>query len=146
MPTKSASFLTKMSAQTHQSSNIVPTAATTTARPHPLLSITGPEITKASAIIRKIVEDTDAANGTETKLRFKNISQHEPPKALLLPYLNAEAAGVPANQRPFVPRCVDVVWATNNERDVYETTVSLDTSTVVSQSKALPGQHSSLDR
>lgn len=143
---KSAIVLTKMSAQTYQSSNIVPATAIITARPHPLHSINGPEIIKASAIVRKIVEDNDAANGTETKLRFKNISQHEPPKALLLPYLNAAAAGVPASQRPFVPRCVDVVWATNNERDVYETTVSLDTSTVVSQSKALPGQHSSLDR
>jgi primary-amine oxidase len=113
-------------------------------RAHPLHSITGSEILKASAIIRKLVEDSNIASSST--LRFKNVSQHEPPKALLLPYLNAEALGVPPSQRPFVPRCADVVWTIHNEREVYETTVSLDTRTVVSQSKALPGQHSSLDR
>lgn len=111
-------------------------------RAHPLHSITAAEITQASTIIRKLVEEADLTG----KLRFKNISQTEPPKALLLPYLDAEAAGVPVNERSFVPRCVDVIWAINNERDVFETTVSLDTNTTVSQSKALPGQHSSLDR
>ncbi|KAL1297654.1 hypothetical protein AAFC00_006209 [Neodothiora populina] len=116
------------------------------ARPHPLHSITASEVSAASAIVRELVQQSDKANGTQSKLRFKNISQHEPPKSILLPYLDAEASGIPVDQRPFVPRCVDVVWAINNERDIYETTVSLDAKTVVSQSKALPGQHSSLDR
>lgn len=125
----------------------IPSSATLAAvRPHPLHSITDAEITSASSIIRKVVEETDTANGTQSKLRFKNISQHEPPKSLLLPYLDAEAAGVPAKQRPFMPRCVDVIWTINNERDIFESTVSLDSGTIVSQSKTLPGQHSSLDR
>ena len=115
-------------------------------RSHPLHSITDTEIRQASAIVREILNKNDSISGSQGSLRFKNISQHEPPKVLLLPYLDAEAAGVPASQRPFVPRCVDLIWTLNNERDVFETTVSLDTRTVVSQSKTLPGQHSSLDR
>lgn len=115
-------------------------------RPHPLRSITDAEIKQASAIVKKAVQETELGKTTNSKLRFKNISQHEPPKAILLPYLDAEAAGVPASQRPFVPRCVDVIWAINNERDVFDFTVSLDSNTVVAQSRTLPGQHSSLDR
>lgn len=129
----------------HQRS--IPSSATSAAvRPHPLHSITDAEIINASAIVRKVVEEADATNGTQSKLRFKNISQHEPPKSLLLPYLDAEALGVSAKQRPFVPRCVDVIWTINNERDIFESTISLDSGTIVSQSKTLPGQHSSLDR
>lgn len=125
----------------------IPSSAISAAvRPHPLHSITDAEITGASAIVRKVVQEIDATNGTQSKLRFKNISQHEPPKSLLLPYLDAEAAEVPTEQRPFVPRCVDVIWTINNERDIFESTVSLDSGTIVSQSKTLPGQHSSLDR
>lgn len=115
-------------------------------RPHPLHSITGSEISRASAIITDLVSKDDTARGTQSKLRFKNISQHEPPKALLLPYLDAEAAGVPIDQRPFVPRLVDVIWTTDNERNVVESTVSMDSNTVVGQTKAAQGQHSSLDR
>lgn len=118
----------------------------TQGRSHPLHSVTAQEISRASAIIKDFVRKDDAARGIESKLRFKNISQHEPPKALLLPYLDAEAAGVPVDQRPFVPRLVDVIWTTDNERNVIESTVSMDSNTVVGQTKAAHGQHSSLDR
>ncbi|GAB7352695.1 hypothetical protein MBLNU459_g3054t1 [Dothideomycetes sp. NU459] len=104
------------------------------------------EIGRASAIVKEFVLKNDTLRDVPNKLRFKNISQHEPPKALLLPYLDAEAAGVPVNQRPFVPRLIDVIWTTDNERNVTESTISLDSNTVVAESKAAYGQHSSLDR
>ena len=116
------------------------------ARPHPLHSITSTEIAKAAALLKSILSKRDAVEGITSKLRFKNISIQEPPKALLLPYLDAEAAGVPIDQRPFVPRCVAVVWSSNNERNVVESVVSLDAGCEVDQTRATYGQHSSIDR
>lgn len=124
-----------------------PTRVTSTViRQHPLHSITAAEIKHASAIISKLVQKDDEKNATQSKLRFKSISQSEPPKALLLSYLDAEARGVPTSERTFVPRYVDLIWSIDNDRNVFDTTVSLDTGTVVSQSRTLPGQHGSLDR
>lgn len=113
------------------------------ARPHPLHSITASEISHAAWILTKILKDK---NGPEFRFRFKNISISEPPKALLLPYLNAEAAGTPPQLRPYVPRCVDLVWTYDNERNLCESKVSLETQEEVRRVVALPGQHSPLDR
>lgn len=93
---------------------------------HPLIPLDGQEIARASAIVRNILRGQ--AEILET-LRFKNISLHEPPKALLLPYLNAEKEGVPVHARPFVPRCAAVVWTAQNEQILCETIVSLDSGT-----------------
>lgn len=113
------------------------------ARPHPLHSITAPEITQAASTLKAILRER---HGESFTFRFKNISIHEPPKALLLPYLDAEAAGTPLHQRPFVPRCVDIVWSADNERTLCQSTISLDTLTEIDRIKAEKGQHSSLDR
>ena len=109
-------------------------------RCHPLHFITPFEISIASSIVK------DALKSAGTSIRFKNISIHEPPKALLLPYLNAEAQGVSIRERPFVPRCLDVIWSSGNERKTTESVVSLDSNTIVDQSNALSGQHGPLDR
>lgn len=113
------------------------------ARSHPLHPITAPEITQAASALKAIVRER---HGESFAFRFKNISIHEPAKALLLPYLDAEAAGIPLKQRPFVPRCVDVVWSSDNERTVRQSTISLDTLTEIGRIEAEKGQHSSLDR
>lgn len=110
---------------------------------HPLRPISPTEISRASAILKDILAKK---HGEDFSFRFKNVSIREPPKALLLPYLDAEAKGVPAGERPFVPRCVDVVWTSSNERTLCESTISLDTSTELKRSIATHGQHSSLDR
>ncbi|ORY59986.1 copper amine oxidase 1 [Pseudomassariella vexata] len=115
-------------------------------RPHPLQLISADEVTKASAIVRSIAEKQGVAIGTKSGLRFKNISLHDPPKALLLPYLDAEAAGVPAADRPFVPRLILAIWSYDRESRVVESVVSLDSGTEVAQSQTAKGQHGSIDR
>ncbi|KAF9879587.1 hypothetical protein CkaCkLH20_03130 [Colletotrichum karsti] len=112
-------------------------------RTHPLRPITAAEITQASGVLRSILTKK---HGEEFSFRYKNVSIREPPKALLFPYLEAEAQGVPPEQRPFVPRCVDIVWTASNERTLCESTISLDSSTELKRSIATHGQHSSLDR
>ena len=113
---------------------------------HPLHIITDDEVSRASAIVTKLVQEQDKADGTKTHIRFKNISLHEPPKALLLPYLDAEAAGKPLPERPFVPRCVDVIWSSENERKITESIVSMDSNAEVGRMHAAYGQHGPIDR
>ena len=73
---------------------------------HPLQLLSDAEIHSASNILLNHVRKEDEKSGRVTKVDFKNISIHDPPKALLLPHLDAEAAGIALDQRPFVPRCV----------------------------------------
>ncbi|KAF2809239.1 uncharacterized protein BDZ99DRAFT_521680 [Mytilinidion resinicola] len=72
-------------------------------RPHPLQIITDQEISRARIIVENLAQEQSASGDNATRVRYKSISLHEPPKALLLPYLNAEAAGEPKSERPFVP-------------------------------------------
>ena len=111
-------------------------------RPHPLHMITEHEIMRARAIVTRMASQQ---LGPEVKVRFKSISLHEPPKALLLPFLDAEAAGKPFADRPFVPRCIAIVWSTDNERHVAESIISLDTGTEVVRDEAAHGQHGFID-
>ena len=120
--------------------------AVTFTQPHPLHIITDDEISRASAIVTRLVKEQDKADGTKTHIRFKNISLHEPPKALLLPYLDAEAAGRPPSERPFVPRCVGVIWSPENERKITESIVSMDSNTEVGRIHTAYGQHGPIDR
>lgn len=79
-------------------------------------------------------------------LWIKHVALHEPPKALLLPYLDAESAGFPPESRPYVPRLVSVIYTTNDGRDLFESVVSLDTGTEVGLEQASKGQYSNIDR
>ncbi|KAI9703925.1 MAG: hypothetical protein M1820_005707 [Bogoriella megaspora] len=107
---------------------------------HPLHPVTGDEISRASNIVKRTFRDVDG------DIHFKNISLHEPPKAFLLPYLDAEAAGSTPSERPFVPRCLSVTWSSHNERQLTESIVSLDTGLLEGQTTAAHGQHGSIDR
>lgn len=113
---------------------------------HPLHLLTAEEIRSARSIL--LQRFTQDKNDTEadTKIHFKNISLHDPPKALLLPYLDAEANGTPSAHRPYVPRCVDIIWSTDNGRKVAESTVSLDANKVINEFYAKRGQHGPNDR
>lgn len=115
-------------------------------RPHPLQLVTPSEVSLGSSVVRKLVHDRDAANGTTTRFRFKSISLHDPPKALLLPYLDAEANGVAPSQRPYVPRCLEIIWSANNESVVTESIISLDARQEIAHTVAGAGQHGSNDR
>ena len=113
-------------------------------RVHPLIGLSAVEITRAGSILsKKIQHDSDNANKS---IRFKHISLQEPPKALLLPYLDAESVGVNVDQRPFVPRCAQIWYTEPNGTQLQESCVSLDTGTVVSTLAAKKGQHAPLDR
>lgn len=113
-------------------------------RKHPLHNITPDEISQASSLASRCLREREKDNSL--RIRFKNISLSEPPKALLLPYLDAEAAGVAPRDRPYVPRCVEVVYAFHNEQKFGHLVVSLDSQTEVDFKPALKGQHSSMDR
>ena len=113
---------------------------------HPLHLLTADEIRSASSILLQHVQQESKAAEQDLNIHFKNISLHDPPKALLLPYLDAEANGTPVHQRPYVPRCVDIIWSTGNGRRVTESTVSLDANKIVTETHAAKGQHGPNDR
>ena len=113
---------------------------------HPLRFLTEEEIRSVSSILLNQCQKDDKSTGQLAKIHFKNISLHEPKKQFLFPYLEAEAKGVPPGQRPYVPRCVDIIWSTNNGRQVTESTISLDSKTIVDQTHARKGQHGPNDR
>jgi len=113
----------------------------TMTRPHPLNFLSAEELSQASAILKRILADQNIQN-----FRFKNVSLKEPPKALLFPYLEAEATGMPVSQRPFVPRLVEIGWSIDNERKLNESIMSLDSNSEVRRISAKHGQHSSFDR
>jgi primary-amine oxidase len=113
-------------------------------RIHPLKGLTSDEIKYAAAILTKIqqAKSRDSARS----VRFQHITLSEPPKALLLPYLDAENAGVTLSKRPWVPRCARITWSQLNERRDCETIVSLDTELEVAHLDAKAPQHHGLDR
>lgn len=96
--------------------NITSTTTPTTTRSHPLLNLNPDEIRTASRIISRVVHEK---RGSKCSIRFKSISLRESPKALLLPYLDAESAGVPVGSRPFVPRLVEVVYTIGDGREFF---------------------------
>jgi primary-amine oxidase len=113
-------------------------------RPHPLHNITPAEIGRASQIVTSILQE---GHGPSYAIYFKHIYLSESPKALLMPYLDAESEGVPAEQRPYVPRLAGVVYHTvDNPREFFEIIVSLDSETEVELRLPRKGQHSSFDR
>ena len=117
-----------------------------TSQCHPLRLLDDDEIRTASSVLLQHIQQLDGNSGKRTKVHFKSVSLHDPAKALLFPHLEAEAAGIPYTQRPYVPRCVDIIWSTDSQRKVTESTVSLDTKTVVEQTHTNRGQHGPNDR
>ncbi|KAL1965866.1 hypothetical protein VTN77DRAFT_4999 [Rasamsonia byssochlamydoides] len=114
------------------------------ARPHPLHNITPSEIRRASQIVTRILQEK---NGPSYEIYFKHIYLYDPPKALLMPYLDAESDGVPAAQRPFVPRLAGVIYhELGNPREFFEIIVSLDSGTELELRTPKKGQHCSFDR
>lgn len=112
-------------------------------KPHPLHNITAAEIRRASEMVTRIVHRKESPS---YPIRFKHIALQEPPKALLLPYLDAENAGVPIAARPFVPRLVSVVYhRADDAREAGEIIVSLDSEIEVGWSGPGKGQHAAFD-
>ena len=108
---------------------------------HPLQFLKDHEIKVARAILLGHLESLGEGYGEQKQVHFKNISLHDPPKALLLPHLDSEASGVPFEQRPYVPRCVDITWTIDRDRTVTESTISLDARSIISQTHTRAGQY-----
>jgi primary-amine oxidase len=113
-------------------------------RVHPLIGLSSVEIRGAALVLSKSIQDED--NSVTKAFRFRHITLFEPPKALLLPYLDAESAGVAVEQRPFVPRCAQISFTEPDGSHLREACISLDTETVVSTLAAKKGSHAHLDR
>ena len=111
---------------------------------HPLRGLTPTEIKKAAHVVTQGVRNR--SNNLNQSLRFKNITLEEPPKAVLLPYLDAECAGVSVLKRPFVPRCAQVTYTEPGHTQPCVSVVSLDAEVEVNNFRAKKGQHSPLDR
>lgn len=117
------------------------------AHTHPLQLLNDKEIRTATEILTKHISSSITSGAlTDNKIHFKNVSLHDPPKALLLPYLDAEAAGLPPAERGYVPRCVDITWSVQNGRKVTESTISLDAQAILAEIHAAKGQHGPNDR
>lgn len=71
---------------------------------HPLAPVTANEITHASQLIRRLWP-------ANTSLQFKAVTLEEPPKTLVLPYLEAEHTGRPL---PSIDRKVFVNYYLQN--------------------------------
>jgi primary-amine oxidase len=113
-------------------------------RRHPLKGLTPDETRLAAAILKKAIQEKEG--GSSDNIRFQHITLDEPPKALLLPYLDAESAGVEPSKRPWVPRCARITWSHVHERQDSETVVSLDTDAkVVTHVDYKAPQHNGLD-
>ncbi|KAH8807776.1 copper amine oxidase [Xylogone sp. PMI_703] len=113
-------------------------------RPHPLLPLKADEIAKAASIISEIVHKRE--DDTSRSIYFKYITLYEPPKAILFPYLDAESSGVAVVDRPFVPRCAQIAYTDQNQENLRESVISLDTETEISVSEGQKGHHGPLDR
>lgn len=112
-------------------------------RPHPLHGLTEEEMLKAADIVRALVREKFE---DKEEVRFKHTTLSEPPKSLLLPYLDAESDGVPVTSRPFVPRCAQVLYTFPGKPGFTESVVSLDTGTEVKSILSKPGDHAGFDR
>ncbi|KAI1049589.1 hypothetical protein LB505_008095 [Fusarium chuoi] len=112
-------------------------------RTHPLHALSEDEMLKAAEIVRELVKEK--SEGRE-EVRFKHTTLSEPPKSLLLPYLDAESDSVPVSARPFVPRCAQVLYTFPGKPGFTESIVSLDTGTEVKSTLSKPGDHAGFDR
>lgn len=120
------------------------TPAPVSPRRHPLIGLTADEIKKAASLCQRWVYGQ--TQNPELEVHFKHITLDEPPKALLLPYLDAEDAGVPVHERPFVPRAAQIIYCEPGKSQPFVAIVSLDTGAVVGDAETGKGQHAPLDR
>lgn len=119
-------------------------ASSLVSRPHPLIGLSVEEITKAASLVEGYFRER--TQNPDLSVYFKHITLDEPPKEVLLPYLDAEDEGVPMSNRPFVPRCAQVIYVEHGKTQPIVSVVSLDVGTVVNHLEANKGQHAPLER
>lgn len=101
--------------------------------PHPLSQLSAAEFTQARDIITK-------THGPEATIFFRSIFLNEPKKADLIPYLEAEHAGILTDsfQRP--PRCAALEYdiVTSDVHEHVRAVVNVETGEVVRSDSAEP--------
>ena len=111
-------------------------AKSTTTRVHPLDPLTPDEITSAAAILR-------SSYLADSPIHFKAVTLDEPPKQLVLRFLDAEHNG--SITLPNVPRTAYVLYVMLNTRKTFEAIVDLMAQKVVSNSQIPSDCHAAAD-
>ncbi|KAI9826484.1 MAG: hypothetical protein M1819_007333 [Sarea resinae] len=104
--------------------------------PHPLDPATAKELTIASDVIKK-------AYGGDVLLHFKAAGLEEPPKALMVRYLEAEHAGL---NSPLVPRCIFIMWYIKRTPRLFEAIVDVGTREIIHHKEMPRDFHGPVDR
>lgn len=99
--------------------------------PHPLAPLTADEINVAGALVRGIWP-------AGTDLHYKSVTLDEPPKALVLPFLEAEHGKGPL---PSIPRKAFVNYYIRNTNKFHEAIVNLSQNIVESNVRLGPNLH-----
>ncbi|KAJ9665240.1 hypothetical protein H2201_004714 [Coniosporium apollinis] len=102
---------------------------------HPLAPLTGDEITRAAELVRGIWP-------SNTDLHFKSITLEEPPKAEVLPFLEAEHNGQSA---PSIARKAFVNYYLRSTNKFHEGIVNLSSNKVESNVRLGPNVHANGD-
>jgi len=102
---------------------------------HPLDPLSPQEIIQAASILRKSYPG-------DTPVHFKAITLNEPPKTLVLPYLDAEHRGSPP---PRVPRTAYVLYVLLNTNKAFEAIIDFGTRKLVSNAEILGECHAAAD-
>ncbi|OMP85109.1 Copper amine oxidase 1 [Diplodia seriata] len=113
----------------------LPVRPATQTAAHPLAPLTGDEIKAASAIIQ-------GAWPQGTNLHFKAVTLEEPPKAEVVPYLEAEHSGAP---RPNIRRKAFVNYYIRNTNKYHEAIVDLGAGSVERNVRLGPNVHANGD-
>jgi primary-amine oxidase len=102
---------------------------------HPLDPLSPSEITKASEVLHN-------SYPADSPIHFKAVTLDEPPKAFVIPYLEAEHAGRPL---PIVPRTAYVLYNLLNTHKTFEAIVDLTTGKLVSNAQIPEDCHAAAD-
>ncbi|KAK7700571.1 hypothetical protein SLS57_012052 [Botryosphaeria dothidea] len=118
-----------------ESVSSLPVRSATQTATHPLAPLSGDEIKAASAIIQ-----SSWPNGTN--LHFKAVTLEEPPKAEVIPYLDAEHSGAP---RPSIRRKAFINYYIRNTNKYHEAIVDLTAGVLEKNVRLGPNVHANGD-
>jgi len=102
---------------------------------HPFDPLSPTEITRATSILHR-------SYPVDTPIHFKAIALNEPPKALVLPYLDAEHRGSPL---PIVPRTAYALYVLLNTSKAFEAIIDLGTGKLASNAEIPYECHAAAD-
>ena len=102
--------------------------------PHPLDPATSEELSIASDVIRQAYD---------VPLHFKAAGLEEPPKKLMVDYLEAEHAGLPL---PMISRCIFLMWYIKHTPRLFEAIVDVQHRRIIHHKELPRDFHGPCDR